>query len=50
VIEDNDYEFLQEAEDFKNEQFNYEKEENLIIENLVNLNAKNIISDLDKKM
>ncbi|CAG8651282.1 2867_t:CDS:2 [Funneliformis caledonium] len=27
VFEDDDYEFLQEAEDYENEQFNYEEEE-----------------------
>ena len=49
VFEDDDYEFLQEEEDnFENEQSNYEEEEDLEIENLINLDAEEIISSLDK--
>ncbi|CAG8733279.1 944_t:CDS:1, partial [Funneliformis mosseae] len=39
-----DYEFLQEAEDFENEQFNMRKKKNLEIESLVNLDAEKIMS------
>ena len=49
VFEDDDYEFLQEAEDdFEDEQSNYAEEEDLEIENLINLDAEEITSSLDK--
>jgi hypothetical protein len=50
VFDDDNYEFLQETESFEDEQFNYEEEEGLEIENLVNLDAEEIMSGLDKIM
>jgi len=49
VFEDDDYEFLQEAEvDFEDKQSNYAAEYDLEIENLINLNVEEITSSLDK--
>ena len=49
VFEDDNYKFLQEAEvDFKDEQSNYADDDDLEIENLINLDAEEITSSLDK--
>jgi len=49
VFKDDDYEFLQEAEvDFEDEQSNYAEDDDLEIENLINLDAEEITSSLDK--
>ncbi|CAI2179875.1 14615_t:CDS:1, partial [Funneliformis geosporum] len=48
VFDDYDYEFLQEDKDLEREPFSFNEEEKLEIENLINLDAEEIVSNIDK--